>query len=201
MRKMILCAMMMLLCASLTMSCKKSETCENYVEKSASCSKKKLDAVKVAKMKAFVVAICLAEKGDKDLAPFAKQRIACIHKKTCEEFHACTKEVRKASRKVRRRIRLRKQMKKIAKYAADGNFYKAQRSCSYGFSAKRMMKSDNKEDQAAAKAYYDYCLKNLPVWLGKLRDAGTKKSFFGIFFNFQRYYLDISRNNTYPSTT
>lgn len=158
--------------------CKKAETCANFVEKSSSCAKKKLEGDKLKKVKALVLAFCEAQKADEDMKPFVKMRLACIHKSSCEDFKACTKKVREASRVVRYKRSLAKQTKKIKKLVAEKSWYKAQSSCSYSYSARKLSELDDKDGKAKAKAFYNWCLSNIPVWLGKLRDGGTKKYYF-----------------------
>ncbi len=172
--------LLMVVVVSMTglVGCKKAETCENFVAKSASCATKKLEGAKLKKVKALVLAFCEAQKADEEMKPFVKMRLACIHQKSCEDFKACTKKAREASRVVRYKRNIKKQKKKIEKLVAEKNWYKAQSRCTYSYSAKKLSEMDDKDGKALATSFYRWCLTNIPVWLGNLRDSGTSKSYF-----------------------
>ncbi len=64
--------LLMVVVVSMTglVGCKKAETCENFVAKSASCATKKLEGAKLKKVKALVLAFCEAQKADEEMKPF-----------------------------------------------------------------------------------------------------------------------------------
>lgn len=151
-----------------TVGCKKKENCTNFVDKLIACDK---NPEKAKKMKVLGLAICVKQLDDKDMAPYMKRQLACIHK-SCGEFTDCHKAIDKEARSIRRIKRLNKALDKIKGFASAKNWKKAQSECISNYYAKTLLKSEDEKGQTAAKAFFAYCLKNVPVWMGHIRDSG-----------------------------
>jgi hypothetical protein len=102
----------------------------------------------------------------------------CIKHSACGDFKNCVRAVSDENRKARRLMRLREQIAAIKSEVAKKDWFAAQKTCSRDYLASAARKNGHEEAAKLAEEFFGFCLQNIPIWLGHLRDAGTKERYF-----------------------
>lgn len=159
-------------------ACKKAD-CPTFINKAIECDGN-------AKYKEKMLKRCQTrlEKADAEVKPLITKMLACSGKSVCGEFKDCVREQRKAMFRARVPMRLRKAKEKIKALAAEKQWGKALRKCSYDFSARRVLKDKESTAKAKkrAKEYYDYCRSNIPLWLKTLAKNGGSDKYISLCY-------------------